>query len=254
MENLQNVALSIESSRHRRRSRTPCQPRLIPPNLNDAPLKNHLQEETQNEDPSLPVHSVEILGTPQCRIFRASVVVKGGTFSHGQCFSRKATKQLAAKEAYIYAKAVGFDPTLEESLRSEKSNLSAKLVQEVANTQRTNEEISLLKHEVLSLTSQLEQLTSSFWGSCDAQVDISSRFIVDHTSAMLVYPQPLLSGQGETREVVHRLWKRISRSYILAPFYLCHVAHICLRLSMLKGVLDRLSLCYSSLGPCFLGG
>ncbi|ERN07764.1 hypothetical protein AMTR_s00012p00098650, partial [Amborella trichopoda] len=185
--------------------RSPRQPQSIPPSSDDASFKNLLQEETQNEeDPSLPVYSVEVLGTPHCRIFRASVVVRGNTFSGGQCFTHKATEQSATKEAYIYAKAVGFDPTPEETLMFENRNLTARLVHEVSNTQRANEEILLLKHEILSLTSQLKQPMSSFWAARDAQFDISSHLIVDRTSAMPVYPQPLLSGQGETSGAVHR--------------------------------------------------
>ncbi|ERM95706.1 hypothetical protein AMTR_s00023p00228360, partial [Amborella trichopoda] len=155
-------------------------PDRFPPSLDDASFKNFLQEETQNEeDPSLPVYSVEVLGTAHCRIFRALVVVRGHTFSGGQCFTGKEAKQTAAKEAYSYAKAVGFDPTPEESLMSENRNLTARLVQEVSNTQQANEEISLLKHEILSLTTQF---------------NISSYLIVDRMSAMPVCLGPLLSG------------------------------------------------------------
>ncbi|ERN07514.1 hypothetical protein AMTR_s00154p00027910 [Amborella trichopoda] len=76
------------------------------------------------------------------------------------------------------------------SVRLDKNEVEVQTVvrgaEEVGNTQRANEEISLLKHEVLSLTSQLKQLMSSFWAAREAQVDVSSHFIVDHTSAMLV--------------------------------------------------------------------
>ncbi|ERM98733.1 hypothetical protein AMTR_s00082p00061520 [Amborella trichopoda] len=111
MENLCNAALSIGPSRPRHRARSPRQPRPIPPFFDNVLFKNLLQEESQNEeDPSLPVYSIEISRTRQCRSFRPSVVVKGRTFNGGQCFTRKAAEQSAAKEAYIYAKAVGFDP------------------------------------------------------------------------------------------------------------------------------------------------
>ncbi|ERN10842.1 hypothetical protein AMTR_s00027p00243560 [Amborella trichopoda] len=146
-------------------------------------FKNKLQELTLGEkDDQLPTYLVSQNGTPKCRIFKASVIVRGRAFEGLSCFTKKEAEQSTAKEAYNYLTTIGFEPTTEEklreattlyeSLKAGNSELASQVVHESWLRAPGEEERKLLKEETLSLMSRLENVRV-------VQMNYAQRFYTD---------------------------------------------------------------------------